>query len=75
MNTEDIQNGIWSRNPYGPLREIQGLGDVSSINPLEIVTTLWPHVEVAGTFGPPTVQVVGDVQITIWKVQQKVWVK
>ena len=75
MNTEDIQNGIWSRNPYGPLREIQGLGNVSSINPLEIISLLWPHVEVAGEFGPPIVQVVGDTTITTWKVQQKVQVK
>lgn len=66
---ERILGGIWSRVGVSTFRSLEGLGDVSDIDPMEVVTTLWPHVTVPGTFGKPVVRTSGDVVFTTWKVE------
>lgn len=69
MNKKRILDGVWSRVGISTLRSIEGLGDVSDIDPTEVVTVLWPHVTITGIFGKPVVHTSGDVVFTTWKVE------
>lgn len=71
MNEKRIMDGVWSRKGYTSLKTLEGLGDVSDIDPMEVVNTLWPHAKVSGKFGAPRVQRVEDgVVFTTWEVEK-----